>query len=121
MLKHLPDEATKFLLKVLNKIWETGIIPESWKISIVIPVRKPNKDPFEPTSYRPIALTSCICKLMERMINTRLVWHLEANGLLSNFQFGFRKGRATVDALLNLNKSDSAGICKAASNNGSLL
>ena len=112
MLKHLPDEATKFLLKVLNKIWETGIIPESWKISIVIPVRKPNKDPFEPTSYRPIALTSCICKLMERMINTRLVWHLEANGLLSNFQFGFRKGRATVDALLNLTNQIQQGFAK---------
>ena len=112
MLKHLPDGAKKFLLKVLNKIWETGIIPESWKISIVVPVRKPNKDPFEPTSYRPIALTSCVCKLMERMINARLVWHLEKNGLLSNFQFGFRKGRSTLDALLKLSNQIQQGFAK---------
>ena len=77
MIRQLPSEAKEFLLKIINKIWETGILPRSWKISIIIPVQKPLKDPLQPTSYRPIALTSCLCKLMEKIINSRLVWYLE--------------------------------------------
>ena len=79
MIKNLPEDAKKFLLKILNKIWQISIFPAGWKISLIIPVKKPNKDPNDASSYRPIALTSSICKLMERMINTRLVWYLEKN------------------------------------------
>jgi hypothetical protein len=39
----------------------------------------PGKDHSEPSNYRPIALTSCVCKTMERMINARLIWFLESN------------------------------------------
>ena len=112
MLRHLPENAKVFLLKIINKIWETGIMPGSWKIALVIPIKKPNKDPFQPTSYRPIALTSCVCKIMEKMINTRLVWHLETNNLLSNFQFGFRKNRSTLDPLLRLSNQIQQGFAK---------
>ena len=50
----------------------------------MIPIPKPGKDPTNPTNYRPIALTSCICKTMERMINRGLVWYLESHKLLTN-------------------------------------
>ena len=73
MLKHLPENAKIFLLKIINKIWDTGILPKTWKISLIIPVKKPNRNATDASSYRPIALTSCICKLMEKMINIRLV------------------------------------------------
>ena len=49
---------------------------------------------------RPIVLTSCVCKTMERMTNARLVWFLESNELLSNIQCGFRQGRSTLDHLV---------------------
>ncbi|KAG8183377.1 hypothetical protein JTE90_008279 [Oedothorax gibbosus] len=45
--------------------------------AIVIPIAKPGKDPHDAGNYRPIALTSCLCKLMERMVNARLVYCLE--------------------------------------------
>ena len=112
MLKHLPEDAKKFLLKIINKIWETGILPKSWKIAIIIPAQKPQKDRFQATSYRPIALTSCVCKLMEKMINTRLVWHLENKGLISPLQFGFRKNRSTLDPLLRLSNEIQQGFAK---------
>ena len=112
MLKHLPEEAKLYLLKIINKIWETGIMPKSWKIAIIVPVKKPNKDASLATSYRPIALTSCVCKLMEKMINTRLVWHLERKGLISPFQFGFRKNRCTLDPLLRLSNQIQHGFAK---------
>ena len=66
----------------------------------MIPIPKPGKDPTNPTNYRPIALTSCICKTMERMINRRLIWYLESNKLLTNVQCGFRSRRSTVDHLV---------------------
>ena len=70
-LKHLPDSSISVLLKTFNDIWETGIVPKSWKEATIIPISKPGKD--NTNNYRPIALTSCICKILERMINERLV------------------------------------------------
>ena len=112
MLKHLPEHAKKFLLKIINKILETGILPKSWKISVIIPSKKPGKDSNEATSYRPIALTSCVCKVMEKMINTRLVWYLEKNNKLSDYQYGFRKKRSTLDPLLRLSNHIQQGFVK---------
>ena len=72
-LTHLPQDCLKILLQLLNTIWLSGKIPSSWKEAIVVPIPKPNKDLSDPTNYRPIALTSCLCKTMERMVNERLV------------------------------------------------
>ena len=110
MLKHLPEHAKKFLLKIINKIWETGVLPESWKISVIIPVKKPGKDANQASSYRPIALTSCVCKVVEKMINTRLVWYLETNKCLTNYQYGFRKNHSTLDPLLRLSNHIQQGF-----------
>ena len=68
----------------------------------IIPIRKPGKDQSNPQNYRPIALTSCLCKTLERMINDRLVWILESNNLLTNIQSGFRHNRTTTDYLIKL-------------------
>ena len=65
-------------------------------------IPKPGKDSKNPSNYHPISLTSCLCKTMERMINTRLVWFLEKNNILTKYQSGFRKGRTTTDQLLRL-------------------
>jgi potassium voltage-gated channel Eag-related subfamily H protein 8 len=63
---------------------------------------KPGKDHSDPSNYRPIALTSCICKTMERMINDRLVWFLESHNLLADILCGFRSQRSTLDHLVKL-------------------
>jgi len=73
MLKHLPSEVLHILLNILNDIWLTGNCPSSWRPSYVVPIAKPGNDISNPTNYRPIALTSCVCKVMERMVNNRLV------------------------------------------------
>ena len=102
MLKHLPAAAFDTLLHIINDIWSSGNFPPCWRTSTVIPVWKPGKEDTDPCSYRPVALTSCICKIMERMINDRLVWYLEKNKLLSSVQCGFRKRRSTTDHLVCL-------------------
>lgn len=102
MLKHLPDCSLETLLHIFNDIWISGKFPQTWSEAIVIPIAKPGKDPTDPNSYRPIALTSCVCKTLERMINNRLVWYLEKNRIISELQSGFRKRRSTVDHLVRL-------------------
>ena len=74
LLKHLPDSSLLLLLNLLNKISLSGDFPLDWRKAIIIPIPKPGKDPTNPTNYRPIALTSCICKTMERMINRMVSW-----------------------------------------------
>jgi len=102
MLKHLSSETLNTLLYILNDIWITGNFPSSWHQSYVVLISKPGKDTTNPTNYRPIALTSCVCKIMEHMINNRLVWYLERNKIITPAQSGFRKGRSTTDQLVRL-------------------
>ena len=101
-LKQLPSCSLDFLLQAFNEVWVSGKFPTSWKQATIIPIPKPGKDSNDPSNYRPIALTSCLCKTLERMINTRLIWFLESNGLITNFQCGFRSKRSTVDHLVRL-------------------
>ena len=99
-LKHLPFRFLDSLLRIFNQIWHTGILPDSWKEAIVILIPKPGKDSTNPINHRPISLTSCVCKTMERMVNDRLVWYLEKNKLITTVQSGFRKQRGTLDHLV---------------------
>jgi len=99
MLKHLPSEVLNTLLSILNDIWLTGNFPSNWRQSYVVPIPKPGKDTSDPTNYCPIALTSCVCKVMECMVNNRLVWYLERNKIITPTQSGFRKVEAPQTSL----------------------
>ena len=98
-LRHMSDTAFTFLLDLFNFIWRSGDFPSSWSVAVVIPIPKPGKDRLHRTNYRPISLTSCICKLMEKMVNARLIYYLERGNFLTPVQYGFRKIRSTSDAL----------------------
>jgi len=102
MLKNCHPSLTTSILNMFNRIYSNQIFPESWKTAVVIPILKPNKDPSKATNYRPISLTSCLCKILEKMINIRLMWYLEHNELISKCQSGFRKLRSTTDHLVTL-------------------
>ena len=102
MIKNLPPEALCKLLDAFNQIWTSREYPDIWRKEIKLPFLKPGKDAHLPESYRPITLTSCVGKLMERMINHRLVWFLEKNNILCPQQSGFRKHKSTMDALSQL-------------------
>ena len=102
MLAKMEDEMLVVIRQLFNLVWETGKIPNAWKQSVIVPILKPGKEASDPSSYRPIALTSQLGKTMERMVTERLNYFLESNNLLSPFQSGFRKGRNTSDSLLCL-------------------
>ncbi|XP_076374296.1 uncharacterized protein LOC143258709 [Tachypleus tridentatus] len=90
MLHHLSPASLDVLLIVFNQIWQENVFPDAWRQAIILPFSKSGKDPKIPSNYCPIALTSCLCKTLERMVNARLVWFLESNNLLSPTQCGFR-------------------------------
>ena len=102
MISHLKERSLSFLLDLYNRIYREGTVPSTWKEAIIIPIPKPGKDTAMVGNYRPISLTSCVCKLLEKMVNLRLMWFLEKNNILSPYQFGFRKMRSTTDALVRL-------------------
>ena len=100
LLKHLPQDTLKILKEILNKIWISADFPQQCRAATVIPIPKLNKDHTDPRSYRPIALTSCLRKV----INTRLIWYLEKYRILDRSQCGFRKHRSTTDHLVSLER-----------------
>ena len=97
MLKHLPRSGMDFLLHIFNLSWSSHSFPSIWKTSSIIPIHKTGKPLDSPASFRPISLTSCVSKLFERIILSRLLFFLESNSVLSPRQAGFRPGRSTLD------------------------
>ncbi len=103
MIKHLPPSSLTFLLVLFNHVWMKGDFPPSCREALILPFVKPGKSGSLPNNYCPIALTSCFCKLLERMVNFRLMWHVESKNLLSPCQFGFRCACSTADPLTHIN------------------
>ncbi|GFX25534.1 putative RNA-directed DNA polymerase from transposon X-element [Trichonephila clavipes] len=106
LLRHLNEDSLVSLLYLFNRIWREQVYPTQWQEAIVIPILRPGKDPKNPLSYRPIALTSCLCKTLERMVNARFVYELEKNKCIPLFQSGFCKGRSTLDNIIQLDDDE---------------
>ena len=102
MLKNLAPSCTALLLHIFNTIFLNDVFPQRWREAILVPILKPDKPPKSVNSYRPIAMTSCVCKLLEKILNFRLVYQLESVNFFSQYQYGFRKNRSTVDSLSKL-------------------
>ena len=114
-LRHMTDLQLQQLLKMYNYIWTHDVFPTSWRHSYVVPILKPGKNPDLVSSYRPIQLTSCTCKIMERMISKRLSWCIERYELLSKYQCAFRPRRSTADHLVRLDSHIREGFLHHAS------
>ena len=107
MLKHLPRSGMDLLLYFFNLSWSSHSFPSIWKTSSIIPIHKMGKPHDSPASFRPISLSSCVSKLFERIILSRLLFFLESNSILSPRQAGFRPGRSTLNQILYLSQSIS--------------
>ncbi|CAB0043595.1 unnamed protein product [Trichogramma brassicae] len=86
-------------LRVYTTCLETGAFPSSWKRQRLVLLPKPGKPPDEPSSYRPLCMLDTAGKILERIICDRLEAFTERPGGLSERQYGFRKGRSTIDAI----------------------
>ena len=105
MIKHLGKNARQKLLELFNLSWKSGIFPAAWKEAIIIPILKKGKDSMKKNSYRPISLLSCLGKTLERIINKRLMCHLENNNLITSEQSAFRRNRSVEDQIAYIAQS----------------
>ena len=67
----------------------------------VTPIYKKGKK-NDPNNYRPVSLTSCVCKILETIVTDQIMLHLTENNMLSDQQHGFRRGRSCCTQLLQV-------------------
>ena len=99
VLKNCEPELSYILTKLFNKCLKESCFPDCWKVSSVVPVFKNVGERSTAKNYRPVSLLSVVSKVFEKLVNNRIVDHLEKCGLFSDFQYGFRSSRSTADLL----------------------
>ena len=100
MLIELSDHISEPLALIMNKTLTEGTLPKEWKMAHVTPIYKNKGAKNLAINYRPVSLTSVVCKLMERILRSHIMKHLVDLNLLSTKQYGFIGKRSTVTQLL---------------------
>ena len=101
-LKKLSNITSTPLALLFQKSIECSKIPQIWKHANVIPVFKGRGSTFDVSNYRPISLTSNICKVVESIVHKNNIKHCDKHKLLSNSQHDFRQQYSTTSNLLEL-------------------
>ena len=97
---HATHEIAEAFKKMVRLIWKDGGVIEDWKVGIISPVFKKG-DKSDIRNYRGVTIMDTAYKIYAEILNDRLENVIENN--LSETQFGFRKGRGTVDCIYILN------------------
>jgi hypothetical protein len=103
-LKNYTASLVKHLTNLFNQILLQGYIPKMWKQANIILLLEPNKDKQNPSSYRPISLLSCLGKLLEKIIKSRLMLEIERRQILPQHQAGFRSKKSTINNIVRLER-----------------
>ena len=99
MLKHLAEEVGYPIYLLFKQSIEQGKIPSDWRTANITAVfKKGNRK--QPGNYRPVSLTSVICKMMEHFVREAVMGHMSANNLICEEQHGFLKGKTCITNLL---------------------
>ena len=100
ILKEVKEAICKPLCAIFNLSLRTGKVVSEWKLANVTPLFKKG-DKSNPGNYRPISLTSVVCKLMESILRDKIVEFLEKNNIIRDSQHGFRNRRSCLTNLLD--------------------
>ncbi|GFU83082.1 RNA-directed DNA polymerase from mobile element jockey [Trichonephila clavipes] len=101
-LKSLPLNAITYITKIFNRSLQFNYFPKEWKHAQITVLPKPQKDTKFAENYRPISLLSCLGKIYEKIILTRIIDHYDRNNIIPDFQHGFRKETSTQHQLLRV-------------------
>lgn len=103
------EEIAPILCDIFNKMINNSVYPDVLKVHKLVPIPKEiNVSTVD--KYRPIAVLSSIDKIFEKILYDKLLFYLEENNFLYNFQYGFRRGCGTEDAVLNVVKNVCKGL-----------
>ena len=94
---------TPYLTVLFNFVFENGIFPNEWTKGLLVPLHKKGSINIK-ENYRGITLLSVVGKLFTRVLNNRLNKWAESYGIYVDAQYGFRKGRSTVDCIFILHQ-----------------
>ena len=100
-LKELCEQLCIPLTLIFQSSIQLNEIPKQWKLARVSAIHKKGNTTLA-MNYRPVSITSIVCRVMETIIRDQITSFLVKNKLLSSFQFGFLKGRSTTLQLLNV-------------------
>jgi hypothetical protein len=100
ILKSGGSTLASFLLDLFSCSLHSGQIPSAWKKAVVTPIHKDGPKNLV-SNYRPISVTSCCSRILERIIRNQLADFLSYNDLIGNSQHGFQRGKSTDTALLH--------------------
>ena len=98
--KHI-YEIVQPITHILNRSFDTGIVPKEMKIAKVIPIYKA-ADPSLLKNYRPVSLLTAFSKLIEKLMFNKLISFLNSNSSLYKHQYGFRAKHSTVHPIIHL-------------------
>ena len=98
VLKNCEPELSYILAELFNKCLKESCFLVIG-ISLVVPVFKNPGERSTAKYYHPVSLHSVVSKVFEKLVNNRIVDHLEKCGLFSDFQYGFRSSQSTADLL----------------------
>ena len=91
------------LHKLFEVVWHEELVPPKWREGLIVKLfRKGDKE--DPGNYRGITLLSVVGKVFCKIVNDRLVRHLESGGVLHEGQAGFRAKRSCVDNIYVLSE-----------------
>jgi hypothetical protein len=108
VLKECSTAIAPILQKIFQKSINSGTLPTDWLSANVSPIYKKG-DRSCPANYRPVSLTCISCKLLEHIIHSQIMHHVDKYQLLSGRQHGFRKKRSCETQLAALTE-DLANI-----------
>ena len=101
MLKAGGTVVVQFLVKLFNRVFDSGTYPKEWSKAILIPIYKKGNSEV-PDNYRGVSLISTVSKCYTSILNKRLYCWIEENGKIHENQAGFREGYATTDHIFTL-------------------
>ena len=99
VLKKCEPELSYTLAELFNKCLKESCFPDCWKVSSVVPVFKNVGERSIAKNYCIVGNLSVVSKVFEKLVNNRIVDHLEKCGRFSEFQYGFRTSQSTADLL----------------------
>ena len=97
VLKKCEPKLSYILAEIFNMCLEKSCFPDCWKVSSVVPLFKNVEEMSTAKNYCSASLLSVVSKVFEKLVNKKIVDHLEKCGFFSDFQYSIRSSRSTVD------------------------
>ena len=105
MLKYSTPHICHVFADIFNSSIDAGIFPIAWKEAIAVPVHKKAIISTSQTNVTTVAFIPLICKVLEKLLNTQICYHLNDSILVNAAQHDFRKLRSCESTLLRLSKT----------------